>query len=105
MIRRMFRATAIVAFIAFSSLMIMGCGKSVSGKYTDASGAITVDFESGKATITTPPPLNTSETVDYTVSGNTITFTSNGASVNLTIQSDGSITGFPGADKLTKAGS
>ncbi|MGA3065665.1 MAG: hypothetical protein ABSF29_02340 [Tepidisphaeraceae bacterium] len=79
---------------------ILGCGSKVSGKYvyTGPTGNMTIDFESGQATMNLD---GMSETDPYTISGNTITINRPQGAGTFTIQDDGSLQGM--GMTLTKA--
>jgi hypothetical protein len=65
---------------------------------------VTVEFKSGKATITTKLLGNTStDTADYTVDGDTVTVKTKTGSMAFKIQKDGSLQGPQGT--LTKIAS
>jgi hypothetical protein len=72
----------------------IGCGSKVDGKYSGMLGMVTIEFKSGKATVTSKAlgPTST-ETDDYTVDGDTITVKTNTKDGNITfkIQKDGSL--------------
>jgi hypothetical protein len=70
---------------------VAGCGSKVSGKYMAAGGMMTVDFEGGQATMTSP--ISQPETDPYTVSGNTVTIKAKDGDMQLTIMQDGSLQG------------
>jgi hypothetical protein len=71
---------------------IIGCGSKVSGKYVAAGGMMTLVFDSGQATLTSP--VTQPETDPYSVSGNTVTIhTKQQGDIELTIMQDGSLQG------------
>lgn len=81
--------------VVLAGLLVLaaGCDHGPSGKYTAQTG-MSIEFKSGKATVTDPNPNAPVETDDYTVEGNTITLKSkSGGDVKLTIMQDGSIEG------------
>jgi hypothetical protein len=84
-----------VAVLGCLLIVNLGCGDRVSGKYTGAQGAVTIDFESGKATVKTQMLGNTdTETMDYTVKDDTVTLKSSKlGELPLTINKDGSLSG------------
>lgn len=94
------RRIILVCMLAFLGLAASGCGFKPDGKYVAGSGVMTVEFNSGQATITTM--MGQSETCDYSVSGNQITIHSkNAGDLVLTHMQDGSLQG--NGITLTKA--
>ena len=85
-------ATLVGVVLAVSlGLGIAGCKPKIDGKYTAAEGAVSIEFKSGKATLS---GMGQSETADYTVDGDKITVkTKDSGDVVFTIQPDGSIQG------------
>jgi len=78
------------------ALWFAGCGGGVQGTYSDQTGAFVLQLNSGgQATFTF---AGQSAPCAYTANGNAIALNCQGAagSVNLTVQSDGSLTGPPG---------
>ncbi len=78
---------------AWLAVAIVGCGGSkLSGKYASDGNALTVEFKSGQAVLA--DVLGSSETVDYTVNGSSVTLKSKQrGDLQFTINSDGSLTG------------
>lgn len=75
---------------------LTGCGRSVKGTYSDASGTYVLDVKSGsEATLTF---LGESAPCTYAVSGDQLSLDCHGLSgkVAFTIHDDGSLTGPPG---------
>jgi hypothetical protein len=71
---------------------VIGCGSKVSGKYVAAGGVLTIDFESGQATVSSM--TGQSETCTYTVSGSTVTIHSKEqGDLALNIMQDGTLQG------------
>jgi hypothetical protein len=94
MFRSLLGKVCTVCLIAWMSISLAGCGSKVSGKYVGGGGVMTIDFESGKATVTSQMLGNTdSETADYTVNGDTVTIKIKDGDMNLTIMKDGSLQG------------
>jgi hypothetical protein len=89
-VSRRFVFVGLAAFLMFG---IAGCGgPKVSGKYVSDGGAMTIDFESGKATLS--DALGNNETDDYTVDGSSVTVKSKDrGDLQFTIAQDGSLTG------------
>jgi hypothetical protein len=88
------RGLGAVAVLGFGMCFVGGCGKSVEGTYTDSSGMMTVEFDSGGKSKFTAAGMEVDGT--YTVSGNTVTVTTTAggnATRTLTINDDGSLTG------------
>ena len=82
-------------------MALAGCGSKPEGKYVGGGGAMSIEFKSGKATITA---LGNTETCDYTVDGDKITVTNPkapGGALIFTIMKDGSLQG--GGETYTKA--
>jgi hypothetical protein len=96
--RPIIRRLLSIGFAAWLVAGIAGCGSKVSGKYVGAGGMLTIVFDSGKATMTTPVG---SETDDYSVSGNTVTINTKQGNGQFTIMQDGSLQG--NGMTLTKA--
>lgn len=93
----------LVITIACAGLTFAGCGSGVSGKYQDATGAITAEFISGGKVNINMMGLQVQGT--YTVSGDKLTIVGpDKQTLVLTINSDGSLTGDSGnpLGKLTK---
>jgi hypothetical protein len=92
MFQSKFRRLLTVPGAIFLAVGVIGCGSKVSGKYVAAAGMMTVDFEGGQATVTSPVSPQP-ETDPYTVSGNTVTIKSKDGDMTLTIMQDGSLQG------------
>lgn len=92
-----FRKMRNLALSALVTLTLIGCTPKLDGKYTDASGMLSLEFKSGKAYVGTM--AGQAET-DYEVSGDKVTLKVDGQSTVLTINSDGSLTSEIG--KFTK---
>jgi hypothetical protein len=102
--RPLIQNVATIAIMLGLITSTLGCGSKVDGKYSGADGLFTVEFKSGKATLTTKMLGNTStDTADYTVDGDTVTIKTKMGNVELKIQKDGSLQGPQGT--LTKAAS
>jgi hypothetical protein len=85
------RRIFILAILLSVPLYVMGCGKSVSGVYTDDSNSMSVNFQSGgKASVTV---LGSTMDGTYTIDGKTLTVNMNGDNKVFTINDDGSIAG------------
>jgi hypothetical protein len=85
------RRNRIVA-LALVGLFLLACGDSMSGKYEDDSGVLSVEFKSGKAYVTM---IGTTTETDYEVNGDKDVFKNSPNSGNtvMTIQKDGSLSG------------
>ena len=79
-----------VALVLISiGFWVGGCGKSVSGKYGGANGAMSMEFKSGgKVDVTI---AGSTQTGDYTIDGDKVTVTVQGQPMVLTIKDDGSL--------------
>jgi hypothetical protein len=89
----LFRRIFIVVLLGCTMGYVAGCGKSVSGKYADDSGAFSVEFKSdGKATVAIA-----GSTIDatYTIDGKSVSVNAGGDIKTFTINDDGSL-GGPG---------
>src|SRR5947209_4380036 len=84
--------------IAMAVLFVAGCAPSVDGKYQDASGAMTIDIQGDKATISAPI-MGSAETA-VKREGDKVTLTYQNEPLVLTIKPDGTLEG--GMLKLTK---
>ena len=91
------RVLFVAAALCFT-ITLVGCGSKVDGKYTDKSGLATIEFKSGKATLTT---LGNTLTSDYTVDGDKVTLTGP-PPMTLTINKDGNLEG--NGNTFTKTG-
>ncbi len=91
MFQSKFRRLLTVPGAIFLAVGVIGCGSKVSGKYMAAGGMMTVDLESGQATVTSP--VSQPETDPFTVSGNTVTIKTKDGDMQLTIMQDGSLQG------------
>lgn len=87
-------ATAVCCWM----LLICGCNK-MSGKYSDSSGMLVVEFKSSKAYVTT---AGVTTEMDYDVDGDKVTLHNPQGNLVLTKNSDGSLSGGPLDMKLTK---
>ena len=106
MIRSLIRTVAVPLIVCFL-LMIVGCSK-MSGTYSDAAGAVTIEFKGSKAIVNVPPAI-TNQVATYDINGNeVIIHPPPGAAVThsivLTINSDGSLSGPPPYGALKKKG-
>ncbi len=94
MFRSLIRQLSVVCLIAWMSISLAGCGDKVSGKYVSNGGVMTIDFESGKATVTMQGlGSSDTQTCDYTVDGDTVTIKNKDGDMKLTIMKDGSLQG------------
>jgi hypothetical protein len=94
------RRIILVCMLAFLGLAASGCGFKPDGKYIAGGGVMTVEFNSGQATITSM--VSQPETCPYDVSGDKITIHSKSAGdLVLTHMQDGSLQG--NGITLTKA--
>jgi hypothetical protein len=92
------------ASLALMCLGIAGCGNSVSGHtYSAPGGMVKIEFQSGGKAMTSMGPMSSNCT--YTQSGAKVELTCEGDTTELTVASDGSLTGPPDGmlAKLTKA--
>ena len=92
--KRHVRSTLFIAVLAVAALW--GCGSSLTGTYTDGTGAFTLELKSGGAatfTFAGMPAMCT-----YKPNGNTIALMCEGqvGALVLTVQNDGSLAGPPG---------
>jgi len=89
--------------VLLASLLVVaaGCDHGPSGKYTAQGGVASVEFKSGKATLS--DLSGQTETDDYTVEGNTITVKSKSGDMKLTIMQDGSLEGVLGTFKKAES--
>lgn len=98
----------VVATVALAvCLLVTGCSKSVNGTYTSTGGLmggmITIEFKSGgKAYITSI--MGPTVEASYTMDGDKILIesTKDRPKIVLTLEKDGTISGFPGGTKLEK---
>jgi hypothetical protein len=98
MIRALTRKAVMGLVLASSLVLVAGCGKSVSGKYTDDTGIYSVEFKSdGKATVTIG---GTAIDATYTVDGKNVSVKAGPDVKAFTINDDGSLSG--GGDTLKK---
>jgi hypothetical protein len=92
------------ASVALMCLGVAGCGNNVSGHtYSGDNGLVKIEFKSGGSATATMGPM--SSTCTYTQSGAKVELTCEGDATELTVASDGSLTGPPDGmlAKLTKA--
>ena len=92
-----------VAIACAASLVLAGCGKSVSGStYEGTGGAFTVQFQSSGKAVTTIAGQNADCT--YTEDSKTVTLTCAGQPLVFTINDDGSLSAPQDSNlgKLTK---
>jgi hypothetical protein len=93
------RPAPLPALLAAATALLLvlttaGCTPRLAGKYSDAAGAMTLDFQSGnRAQIITPLGTLTTE---YHVSGDKVTLKYQGEDLVLTRNSDGSLDGPAG---------
>ena len=101
MVKNIVRQILVVAVVAWLGIGVVGCGKSVSGKYVSTNGQISIVFDHGKATV--EGLTGGSDSDDYTMDGDKITIKTGAGlgSVVLTQNSDGSLDGM--GMKFTKA--
>jgi len=89
--RVFFRENVLLVVLVLFELIHTGCGSALSGRYETEGGAISIDFQSGTAVITTLA----GETVsDYEVQGDTVLLKQIG--IALTRNSDGSFSSVLG---------
>jgi len=93
MMGTLFRRVFMVVVLGCTMVYVAGCGKSVSGKYTDDAGAFSVEFKSGgKATITIG---GSAIDATYTIDGKNVSVNAGGDVKTFMINDDGSL-GGPG---------
>ncbi len=98
-LRRTIGAISAVAL----SLVIAGCGSSVSGStYIDNGGVVQIEFKSGGKAFVSTGPVTTPCT--YSESGKTVTLICNGDKTVFTVEDDGALSGPPNGflSRLTK---
>jgi hypothetical protein len=83
--------------IALVTLIMTGCTPKLDGKYENANGIMSVEFQSGKAYVGT---ILGQVEAQYEVNGDKVTLKYQGENVVLTRNSDGSLEGPMG--KMTK---
>lgn len=84
-------AAAAVALVCFGAA---ACGSGVSGHtYQDSDGMVKIEFESGGKAITTMGPITV--TCTYTQKDKQVMLTCADQTTELTVGSDGSLTGPP----------
>lgn len=91
-----FRRLILVAAAACLSLVVASCGSSVTGTYSDANGAFTLELRSGgKAAFTF---MGETASCTYAVDGKKLNLNCEGdaGKTVFTIHDDGSLTGPPG---------
>ena len=86
--KRAFRLCLIPGIIFLGALS--GCGSKIDGKYVGAANMVTIEFSSGKATIT-DSMAGTTETADYTFDGDKVTIKSKQGDIALTKMQDGTL--------------
>jgi hypothetical protein len=87
----------LTAVLGCLCIVMIACGSKLTGTYSAAGGAITLELQSGgKASLSF---AGETAPCTYTTSGNTVTLTCQGQAGNLalTVQSDGSLAGPPGS--------
>src|ERR1017187_10551061 len=95
------RCAALTAILVCLCCALAGCGKSVTGTYTDPASGYTLELKSGgEATITF---MGNSGSCTYKVDGNQVAVTCQGGGGGgvFTIQSDGSLRPRAGAPMPT----
>ena len=84
------RGTRFLATVCAASLILAGCGKSVSGStYEGTGGAFTVEFQSDGKAVTTI--AGQAADCTYTEDSKSVTLTCAGQPVVFTINDDGSL--------------
>jgi hypothetical protein len=84
-------AVVLVGAVLFSAVAV-GCSSNrVDGVYTNATGALTIEFRDGKAYLTMGPML--SEPAPFEQKGNQIIIKTGGDTIVLTRNSDGTLQG------------
>lgn len=91
-----FRRLIFIAVIACLSLVLASCGSSVSGTYSDASGAFVLELRSGGHAQFTF--MGQAAACTYTVDGTKLNLNCEGdaGKTVFTIHDDGTLTGPPG---------
>jgi len=85
-------------------ICISGCGSKLDGKYIGAGNMVTIELNSGKATIT-DSAASTTETDDYIVDGDKITIKGKQGDIVLTKMQDGTLSApFPLGDFKKSSG-
>ena len=81
---------------------VTGCSKGIDGKYVMQGGIATVEFKSGKATLTSEIMGSKQiETVDYTQEGDKITVKAKEGDLVFTLTKEGNLEGMLGTFKKT----
>jgi len=98
----MFSKNKGIVTVLAATLLILGCGQGMSGKYASSNGiqGITLEFEGGDKVMATVMG-NTVEGT-YKVEGDKVTVYINGKNMVLTKAADGALTGGPMGMTLTK---
>jgi hypothetical protein len=90
--RSALRTMLLASVAVFSGLILAGCG--VQGKYTDQTGMITLQLDSGgKASFAM---AGQKSDCTYKVEGDKVPITCEGRTIEFTKQSDGSLAPMPG---------
>jgi len=86
----------VLSYVVLAVIGLAGCSGSVSGTYTDPSGAFVLNLKSGGAA--TFAFAGQQANCTYKSDGKTVNLTCEGqtGALTLTVQSDGSLTGPPG---------
>jgi hypothetical protein len=84
-----FRRILPLSLIVAMAICLGGCKPKFEGKYVGAANMLTIEFKSGKATLTdgTAPP----EVDDYTIDGDKITVKAKSGDIPFTLMQDGTI--------------
>jgi hypothetical protein len=85
--------------IAVLALGAVACSHSLSGKYADANGLMSVDFKGDSAYVST---MGATAAVGYKVDGNHVTLSNPDGNMVFTRDEDGSLSGGP-TGKLVKS--
>jgi|SRR5215469_10946948 len=92
-----------LAVVAAATVMLAGCGNSVSGNtYQGVGNLVTIEFQSGGKARASMGPITSDCT--YTQDGKTVALTCENIKQTLTVNDDGSLSGPPGGfmERLTK---
>jgi hypothetical protein len=88
------RKSSIWVLLSTAALLMNGCGKSVTGHYSDDSNMFSVDLKSdGTATVNIG---GTTQQGKYTADSKTVTLTVDGETKTFTIYDDGTLGGGNG---------
>jgi hypothetical protein len=84
-----FRRIASVSLVVAVAVCLVGCKPKFEGKYVGAANMLTIEFKSGKATLTdgSAPP----EVDDYTIDGDKITVKAKSGDIPFTLMQDGTL--------------